>query len=154
MRRLRPAALPARLPAGEPPEPAGSPSGIGRPPLGLTPRGVLLVLALFALAATAVYPLREYVAQRNRIVALEAKHQALQAENERLAREQARLNDPAYVEQLAKRDFQMAHPGEETWQLTGTPPGDTRAPARAAPAPRHGRPWYQRLWEHLTGTAK
>jgi len=115
---------------------------------------VLLFLALFALAATAVYPLREYVAQHNRILALEAKHQALQAENERLAREQARLNDPAYVEQLAKRDFQMVHPGEEAWQLTGTPPADARAPARPAPAPRRDRPWYQRLWEHLTGSAK
>ncbi len=124
----------------------------GRPPLGLTPRGVLLFLVLFALAATAVYPLRAYVAQRNRILALEAKQQALQAENDRLAREQARLNDPAYLEQLAKRDFHMVRPGEETWQLNGTPPADRPASAaRQAPPPGHDRSWAQQAWERLTG---
>ena len=38
-----------------------------RPPLGLTPRGAVLLLALFVLAATAVYPLRQYVSQQDRI---------------------------------------------------------------------------------------
>jgi len=123
-----------------------------RPPLGLTPRGVLLFLVLFALAATAVYPLRAHVTQRNRILALEAKQRALQAENERLAREQARLNDPAYVEQLAKRDFHMVHPGEQAWQLNGTPPTGPAAPP--APAPERDRSWPQRVWERLTGWVK
>lgn len=82
------------------------------------------------------------MAQRNRILTLEAKHQALQAENDRLAREQARLNDPAYLEQLAKRDFHMARPGEETWQLNGTPPAD-RPVARQDPPPERHRSWAQ-----------
>ena len=92
-----------------------------RPPLGLTPRGAVLLLALFALAATAVYPLRQYVSQQDRIERLQAKQAALAAENARLETERRRLLDPAYVQQLAKRDYHVVAPGEEAWVVTGTP---------------------------------
>ena len=59
-----------------------------RPPLGLTPRGAVLLLALFALAATAVYPLRQYVSQQDRIERLQAK----QAEQGVLPRSTADCN--------------------------------------------------------------
>jgi cell division protein FtsB len=137
--RARPALRPA-APAGE----------RARPPLGLTPRGVVLFLVLFALAATAVYPLRQYVTQRDRIERLQAKQRALDAENDRLARERQRLQDPAYVEELAKRDFHVVAPGEEQWVVTGTPP--TGPPATVAPARRPPRqPLYERAWKWLTG---
>ena len=120
-----------------------------RPPLGLTPRGAVLLLALFALAATAVYPLRQYVSQQDRIERLEAKQQALAAENARLEIERRRLQDPAYVQQLAKRDYHVVSPGEEAWVVTGTPPASGAAPA--AEAPERDRPWYKRAWQGLTG---
>jgi cell division protein FtsB len=121
----------------------------GRPPLGLTPRGALLLLVMFALAAAAVYPLRQYVSQADRIQRLQAKQRALEAENQRLEQQRARLRDPAYVEQLAKRDFQLVEPGEEAWLVTGTPP--TTRPAPAPPPPEPESPWYQRAWRRLSG---
>ena len=120
-----------------------------RPPLGLTPRGAVLLLALFALAATAVYPLRQYVSQQDRIGRLEAKQQALAAENARLETERKRLQDPAYVQQLAKRDYHVVSPGEEAWVVTGTPPTSNSAQASADAAA--DRPWYKRAWQRLTG---
>jgi cell division protein FtsB len=118
-----------------------------RPPLGLTPRGAVLLLALFALAVTAVYPLRQYVSQQDRIGRLEAKQQALAAENARLEAERKRLQDPAYVQQLAKRNYHVVAPGEEAWVVTGAPPADAAAPSAAAdPDP----PWYKRAWQRLT----
>jgi cell division protein FtsB len=120
----------------------------GRPPLGLTPRGAVLLLVMFALAATAVYPLRQYVSQRERIERLQAKQQALTAENARLERERARLEDPAYVQQLAKRDYHLVAPGEEAWVVVGTPP--TAHPTGDA-APQRDGPWYKRAWQRLTG---
>jgi cell division protein FtsB len=118
-----------------------------RPPLGLTPRGAVLLLVMFALAATAVYPLRQYVSQQDRIERLQAKQQALAAENARLEAERKRLQDPAYVQQLAKRDYQLVSPGEEAWVVTGTPPAGATAPSAAAdPDP----PWYKRAWQGLT----
>jgi cell division protein FtsB len=120
-----------------------------RPPLGLTPRGAVLVLVMFALAATAVYPLRQYVSQRERIERLQAKQQALAAENARLESERVRLEDPAYLQQLAKRDYHLVEPGEEAWVVTGTPP--SRAPTAAEElAAARDRPWYQRAWQRLT----
>jgi cell division protein FtsB len=118
-----------------------------RPPLGLTPRGAVLLLALFALAATAVYPLRQYVSQQDRIGRLEAKRQALAAENARLEAERKRLQDPAYVQQLAKRNYHVVAPGEEAWVVTGAPPAAAAQPAGSA---EPDRPWYQRAWQRLT----
>ena len=118
-----------------------------RPPLGLTPRGAVLLLALFALAVTAVYPLRQYVSQQDRIGRLEAKQQALAAENARLETERKRLQDPAYVQQLAKRDYHVVAPGEEAWVVTGAPPPAAAQPAGSADT---DRPWYKRAWQRLT----
>jgi cell division protein FtsB len=118
-------------------------------PLGLTPRGVLLFVVLFALAATAVYPLRQYVAQRDRIARLQAKQEALAAENRRLEQERVRLRDPAYVEHVAKRDFHVVKPGEEQWVVTGEAP--TAQPARPAARADQPRPWYRRAWDSLAG---
>jgi cell division protein FtsB len=119
-----------------------------RPPLGLTPRGAVLLLVMFALAATAVYPLRQYVSQQDRIERLEAKQQALAAENARLEAERRRLQDPAYVQQLAKRDYHVVTPGEEAWVVTGTPPAGGPAAAAAADP---DLPWYKRAWQAVTG---
>ena len=123
--------------------------GQSRPPLGLTPRGALLLLVMFALAATAVYPLRQYVSQADRIQRLQDKQRALKAENQRLEQQRARLKDPAYVEQLAKRDFQLVEPGEEAWLVTGKPP--TTRPAPAPPPPEPESPWYKRAWRRVSG---
>jgi cell division protein FtsB len=120
-----------------------------RPPLGLTPRGAVLLLALFALAATAVYPLRQYVSQQDRIQRLEAKQQALAAENARLEVERKRLQDPAYVQQLAKGTYHLVASGEEAWVVTGTPPPSDAA--QAAQEAARNRPWYRRAWQRLTG---
>jgi cell division protein FtsB len=121
-----------------------------RPPLGLTPRGALLLLVvMFALAAAAVYPLRQYVSQADRIQRLQEKQRALQAENQRLEQQRARLRDPAYVQQLAKRDFQVVEPGEEAWLVTGTPP--TTRPAPPPPKREPESPWYQRAWRRVSG---
>jgi type II secretory pathway pseudopilin PulG len=109
----------------------------------------VLLLALFALAATAVYPLRQYVSQQDRIERLQAKQAALAAENARLEAERKRLMDPAYVQQLAKRDYHVVAPGEEAWVVTGTPPAAGTGQAAAAADP--DRPWYKRAWQGLTG---
>jgi cell division protein FtsB len=119
-----------------------------RPPLGLTPRGAVLLLVMFALAATAVYPLRQYVSQQGRIERLQAKQQALAAENARLEAEHKRLQDPAYVQQLAKRDYHVVAPGEEAWVVTGAPPAAGPAADAAADS---DPPWYKRAWQGLTG---
>jgi cell division protein FtsB len=120
--------------------------------LRLTRRGLLLILLLFGLTAMSVYPLRQYVAQHQRVEQLAAKQRALDAEVRRLEEERARLDDPAYVEQLAREELYMAKPGEEAWVLTGEQPTAQPAPA-AQRQPDEDRPWYLRLWDKVTRRA-
>ncbi|HEX9343212.1 MAG TPA: septum formation initiator family protein [Actinomycetota bacterium] len=125
-------------------------AGVGGRRVGLTPRGVVLVLVVFLLAVTAVYPLREHVSQQARIRQLQAKQAALDAANAQLAAERARLKDPAYLEQLAKQNLNVVRPGEQQWEITGTPPAAKPPPA---PKPPPKPPWYTRFWRWLTGTS-
>ena len=124
-----------------------------RRPLGLTPRGALLVVVLFILAAASVYPLRQHAQQSARIAELKAKQAALERANAELERERQRLRDPAYIEQLAKEHLHYVYPGEEAWVLSGVPPTTppTTAPPTTAP-PSRGEPegsLLRHLWQHL-----
>jgi cell division protein FtsL len=144
--RLRPiAAKPATPPRAKPAARLRRRSG---EPLGLTRRGLVLALIAFALTAMTIYPLRQYVTQQKRIEQLQAKQAALDVEIARLEAERARLEDPEYVEQLAREDLQMAKPGEETYVMTGEAPTERSATDTAE---RPKRPWYKRVWDTLLG---
>ena len=120
--------------------------------LGLTRRGLVLALVAFALTAMTIYPLRQYVTQQRRIEQLQAKQAALDVEIARLEAERARLEDPEYVEQLAREELQMARPGEESYVMTGEAP--TERPAASDTAQQPERPWYKRVWDTLLGRAE
>jgi type II secretory pathway pseudopilin PulG len=89
------------------------------------------------------------VSQQDRIERLQAKQAALATENARLEAERKRLQDPAYVQQLAKGNYHLVAPGEEAWVVTGTPPPSDAA--QAAQEAARNRPWYRRAWQRLTG---
>jgi cell division protein FtsL len=78
----------------------------------LTPRAAILAVIVAALLLYLVVPLRAYVAQRDRLNQLEHQAQVLEEENAQLQREVDRLNDPAYIERLARECLQMSRPGE------------------------------------------
>jgi cell division protein FtsB len=80
--------------------------------LRLSPRATILALILAGLLLYAVGPLRTYLAQRDRLAQLEQQTQVLEQENVRLEREIERLNDPQYLERLARERLGMAKPGE------------------------------------------
>jgi cell division protein DivIC len=63
------------------------------------------VMAAFQLAAVAEEKL-------GRLAELEARLADVRAKNEKLKLEIIRLNDPEYIEQRAKADFQMVRDGE------------------------------------------
>jgi cell division protein FtsB len=83
-----------------------------RPPARVTSRAAILVLVLAVLAVSWASSMRAYVVQRDHINGLIASNAADQAENERLAREIERHDDPAYQEILARR-LGFVMPGEK-----------------------------------------
>jgi cell division protein FtsB len=72
---------------------------------------VLLVIVLIV-GALSIAPLRAYLSQRERLAQLELESRRLSAQNRELERQIARLNDPAFLERLARECLGMVHPGE------------------------------------------
>lgn len=82
-----------------------------------------------SLAAIAVYALISFISvglkmsQANREVArLQAEHQALVQQRQELDRQIQKLNDPAYIEKLAREQLGLIKPGEKV--VIFTEPGN------------------------------
>jgi cell division protein FtsB len=72
---------------------------------------VLLIVVLIA-ATLAIAPMRAYLAQRERLVDLQRQAATLEASNRALEQRVGRLDDPKYLERLARECLGMVRPGE------------------------------------------
>ena len=122
---------------------------LGRPSGGdrtrLTSRAGVLAVVICAIALSLAYPVREYVAQRRQIDQLQAERQMLNGQLRALEHQQQRLDDPAYVEQLARDRLHMCLRGETCYIVIG---GQTARPGTASAAASL-TPWYERLWQSV-----
>ncbi len=78
----------------------------------ISARATLLLLFVLVVATLSIAPMRGYLEMRDRVAALERQAQVLEADNDRLESRIARLNDPAYLERLARACLGMVEPGE------------------------------------------
>ena len=114
-------------------------------PTRLTGRAAVLAVVICAIALSLAYPVREYVTQRKQIDALVAQQQVMLNQVKGLEQEQARLNNPAYIEQLARQELNMCYPGTRCYVVEGSQPRiGTAQAAKAGPAP-----WYDKLWRSV-----
>lgn len=111
----------------------------------LTFHGTLLVLILTVLGLMAAAPARQAYEQQEQIEREEARLATLGRENARLEQRLQRLEDPDYVEKLAREQLGLVRPGEISYVVVPgpTPTQTYRAPAPASP------PWYRRAWRWL-----
>jgi len=75
---------------------------------------------------------------------LVAERQMTLAQLRTLQRQQQRVNDPAYVEQLARDKLHFCMTGQTCYVIIGGPGSGSAAAARAG-----GTPWYDRLWDSV-----
>ena len=108
-----------------------------------TSRAAVLAVVICAVALSLAYPVREYIAQRRQIDQLVAERQMTLEQLRSLQREQQRLTNPAYIEQLARDRLHFCMTGQTCYVIIGGP-GSGSAAARAA-----GTPWYDRLWRSV-----
>jgi cell division protein FtsB len=95
------------------------------PRLRVTGRAVVLAGIVVALLVASVGVVRQYLAQRAAIDRLEARVEALQNQRVALERRIERLNDPEYLERLARECLGMVAPGEIAFVVPeeqGAPP--------------------------------
>ena len=110
-----------------------------------TSRAAVLAVVICAVALSLAYPVREYIAQRRQIDQLVAERQMTLEQLRSLQREQQRLNNPAYIEQLAREELNMCFPGTRCYVVEGSQPRlSTAQAAKAGPAP-----WYDKLWRSV-----
>ena len=111
----------------------------------LTGRAAVLAVVICAIALSLAYPIREYVTQRQQIDSLVAQQRTMLAQVKNLQAQQAKLADPAYIEQLARQELDMCFPGTRCYIVEGSRPQVSPAQAaKAGPAP-----WYDKLWRSV-----
>jgi cell division protein FtsB len=114
----------------------------------ITTRAAVLGVVLCVLALALTVPLRQYVAQRGKVAQLRAKQDAQQRRVDALEARKQQLQDPAYVEKLARERLHFVRPGEVPYiLLTPTPtPVPVKPGTPAAKNVGGTGPWWTRLW--------
>ncbi|WP_406283690.1 septum formation initiator family protein [Embleya sp. NBC_00896] len=107
---------------------------------------IVLTLVVLSLAVALVYPLRQYLAQRDEVEDLRENTRKQQAEAERMRADLDRWNDPAYVRQQARERLHFVFPGDTAY-LVVPPSGAAGSPAPPAPAQAGSPSWYRNLWD-------
>jgi cell division protein FtsB len=120
----------------------------GARPTAITTRSAILGVVVMVLALALTVPLRQYVAQRGKVARLRARPQQAQARVDALEARKRQLQDPAYVEQLARERLHFVRPGEVPYILLTPPPAPAPSRPGVAGGPGVGGtgPWYSRLW--------
>jgi len=126
---------------------------------GLMKRGsrvaMLAVVGLVVVSAvlvTNVFPIRSLIAQQRRVDLAREQLTALQTENERLQASADFLATDTGVEMVARRDFGLVRPGETAYVVVDPDDkGFSPEVPQAAPEPEAVRPWWQQVWDFLTG---
>jgi len=78
----------------------------------LTPRAAILAVVVMVLLLYMMVPLRSYLEQRSRLAQLQRQSQVLQQQQADLLRQIAQLQDPNYLQRIARECLGLVRPGE------------------------------------------
>lgn len=108
-----------------------------------------LAVTLGAIVIMALPSARQLYAQQQSISAEEAKLAALAEENALLEQRLARLQDPCYIEKLAREQLGMVRPGEIAYVVVSP---EASKPEEEMPKPEP-LPWYKKAWNWIKDVA-
>jgi len=111
----------------------------------LTPRAAILTVVIAVVVASIALPLRDLVAQRNRINALRDRQTTATAELRAMNEQIARWNDPAFVAVQARERLHFVLPGQVGYVVLEA---DNAPVLLHGKAPKSGRSqsWYAAVW--------
>ena len=115
-------------------------------------RSPLLAFGLIVgLAGTlsGVIPFRDIIARNRQVEHNQTQLDAIRSENELISQQIAALESTAGVERLAREQFGLVYEGEVSYIVEVTPVDSVVADAPLGMPDR--RPWFQRMWDYLTG---
>ncbi|HEY3687255.1 MAG TPA: septum formation initiator family protein [Streptosporangiaceae bacterium] len=118
----------------------------GPPRSHLTSRAAILAIVVCAITLSLAYPVREYIAQRRQISALEAQQQAVAKRVSALEKRKAQLGDDDYVRREAARRLHFCYPGRKCYIVLH----DEKSGRGGRPSERQeSRPWFTTLWKSV-----
>ncbi len=97
-------------------------------------RTLLVVVALGGLLFLFILPGRTWLQQRSTMAGAERRLHLLDQENAALARRAAQLQNPAYVEQIAREQYGLSLPNEKAYGILPPTATTTTAPPDSHPA--------------------
>lgn len=120
---------------------------------GLGLGGFLALAALVGLvvAALAVVPFRQVLARERSVALSQEKLDALVEENLRLEQMVAALQTDEEIERLAREQFGLVMPGEVGYVAVIPEGVDDPAPVERRTTLDRDTPWWQQVWDFLTG---
>ena len=75
------------------------------------------LLSVLVVLSLAVFPVRQYLDQRSQTTARERTLTQLRRENDRLQTRVDQLNTPEEIERIARSEYSLVFPGEETYAI-------------------------------------
>lgn len=103
-------------------------------------------MILGVLGAAGLTPARQAYHQSRLLSAEEQKLAALKNQNSKLEERLQRLQDPEYVETLAREQLGLVRPGEVSYVVE-----PRHVPAPPPKAPSAPEPFYKKAWDWLEG---
>jgi cell division protein FtsB len=105
-----------------------------------------LAVLVVLLGVMLLGPFKSLTAASDRVAELERRRAELSAEVAALEQRRADLDRPEEIELLARSELGLVEPGEVPFVVVTPEP-----PPPSAPAPVEDRPWYEQLWDGVTG---
>jgi cell division protein FtsB len=115
----------ARARSTKAPSAAASPSAARAARVRVSTRAAVLLIVVLAVLTFAIAPVRALLGQRDELDRLDRQSQELQRRNDVLQDRILQLQDPAYLERLARECLGMVEPGETAFVTVpeeGPPP--------------------------------
>jgi cell division protein FtsB len=109
----------------------------------------VILLAALAITMAGIFPFRQMLAQSRQVENTRLQYETLAAENARLEEEAEVLQTPLEIERIAREQYGLVRPGESA--LRAVPAEGTVADPQPLVTTAEARPWYQKLWDFLTG---
>ena len=88
-----------------------------RRPLGFTVWVGIVLAATIGLIAVTMFPLRQYLNQRNDITSARQRLVVITQENQHLAAQAQALNTDAEIERVAREQYHLVKPGENAYAV-------------------------------------
>lgn len=113
----------------------------------LTPRAAVLAAMVALVVASVALPLRDLVAQRNRINALRDRQAVATSELKQMNAEIARWNDPAFVAVQARERLHFVLPGEVGYVVLEA--DSSPVLYKGVVSQQRSQSWYAAMWDGI-----